>query len=427
VSVWLFAKHLSRYNTPMSILLLRQIPLFTSLPDAELQHLLDVLHPLELPVGSTLFKEDDPGEHFYLVLDGVIDILKSIDTHDERLIAQRKAGEYLGEMSLLNPDGLRTATARATANAQLLVLTRQDFNDLLNRRPSLAYDMVRRMSLRLRDSQDEAMAELAQTNQELREAYDELKAAHLQIVEKEKLQQELKVARQVQASFMPRQLPQLPGWQFAAFWQPAREVSGDFYDFFPMQNNQLGIVIADVTDKGTPAALFMALSRSTLRASLTRAPALLEGLQQANQLITADSPDSMFVTVIAATLEPATGQLTYINAGHNPPLYYNAAAGTFQWLDRRGIPLGLDGDARYAINTLSMQSGDMLLLYTDGLPDAINAEEECFEMDRIQATFNANLNGTATGLSTALQTELARFVGGTLPYDDITVVVLKRS
>jgi sigma-B regulation protein RsbU (phosphoserine phosphatase) len=239
----------------MALLTLQQISLFSSLPEAELTHLAASLRPLEAPAGHTLFNEDDPGDHFYIVLEGDIEILKAVGTVDERIIAQRTAGDYLGEMSLLNPDGLRTATARARTAANLLLLTRQDFNDLLNRRPSLAYNMVQRMSLRLRDSQDEAILELSQTNQELRQAYEDLKAAHLQIVEKEKLQQELKVARQVQASFMPRQLPQLPDWQFAAFWQPAREVSGDFYDFFPMQNDQLGIVIADVTDKGTPAAL----------------------------------------------------------------------------------------------------------------------------------------------------------------------------
>jgi phosphoserine phosphatase RsbU/P len=410
----------------MALLTLQQISLFSSLPEAELTHLAASLRPLEAPAGHTLFNEDDPGDHFYIVLEGDIEILKAVGTVDERIIAQRTAGDYLGEMSLLNPDGLRTATARVRTAANLLLLTRQDFNELLNRRPSLAYNMVQRMSLRLRDSQDEAILELSQTNQELRQAYEDLKAAHLQIVEKEKLQQELKVARQVQASFMPRQLPQLPGWQFAAFWQPAREVSGDFYDFFPMQNDQLGIVIADVTDKGTPAALFMALSRSTLRASLTRTPVLLEGLQQANQLISADSPDSMFVTVVAATLQPITGQVTYINGGHNPPLYYNAAANKMTWLNRTGIPLGLDGEAAYRDGTITLSSGDVLFLYTDGLPDAINAAEEPFELERVEQLLTQYHQQTATEISAAFQTALAEFVGNTLPYDDITVVVVKR-
>lgn len=407
--------------------LLQQIPLFASLPQTELEHLEACLRPLELEANIVLFREDELGDAFYVIVAGEIEIVKALDTSEERLLGTRVPGDYLGEMSLLNPDGLRTATVRTRTPATLLLLTREDFNDLLARRPSLAYDMVRRLSLRLRDSQDEAIQDLSEKNRELQQAYDELKAAQAQLLLKERLENELRMARQVQASFMPRSTPQLAGWQFAAWWQPAREVSGDFYDFFPALNNQLGLVMADVTDKGTPAALFMALSRSTLRASLSHAPSLLEGLTQANELISADSPDSMFVTLCAAFLNPATGELTYVNAGHNPPLIYRAQTGKLEALGRTGIPLGLDGSAPYKANTVTLGPDDILLLYTDGLPDAINAAQEPFEMERVEQLMLARHADSALDLLAAFEDSLTKFVGGTLPYDDITMLIVKRA
>ncbi len=406
--------------------LLQHIPLFASLPESELQHLEACLRPLDLAASTVLFREDERGEAFYLILNGEIEIVKAAGTADERLLGVRGPGDYLGEMSLLNPDGLRTATVRTRTPSTLLLLTREDFNDLLARRPVLAYDMVRRLSLRLRDSQDEAIRDLSEKNRELQQAYDDLKAAQVQILLKDRLENELRMARQVQASFMPRHTPQLEGWQFAALWQPAREVSGDFYDFFPVLNNQLGLVMADVTDKGTPAALFMALSRSTLRASLMRAPSLLEGLTQANQLISADSPDSMFVTLCAAFLNPTTGELTYINAGHNPPLLYRAQTDTIEWLGRTGIPLGLDGGAGYSARTLTLAPGDLLVLYTDGLPDAINAAEEPYEMERVEQLVTAHHADPAVEVLKAFEESFTQFVGGTTPYDDITMLIVKR-
>ncbi|MGH2522866.1 MAG: PP2C family protein-serine/threonine phosphatase, partial [Anaerolineales bacterium] len=139
-------------------------------------------------------------------------------------------------------------------------------------------------------------------------------------VEKGRLERELQLAREVQASLLPRAIPNIPGWEFAARWQPAREVAGDYYDFISGDPASLGLVIADVTDKGMPAALFMALTRSIVRASALQAITPAEGITQANRLICADATNSMFVTLLYACLRPATGELAYVNAGHNPPL-----------------------------------------------------------------------------------------------------------
>jgi sigma-B regulation protein RsbU (phosphoserine phosphatase) len=164
-------------------------------------------------------------------------------------------------------------------------------------------------------------------------------------VEQGRLERELQMARDLQASLLPREAPRLAGWDFAAYWQPARQVSGDFYDFIPTEQG-VGVVIADVSDKGMPAALFMALSRTIVRASLIRADSPAVGMTQANRLICADSPNSMFVTLFGAQIA-ANGDLVYVNAGHNPPYLYRAAIDQPLRLARTGMALGIEDTLRF--------------------------------------------------------------------------------
>jgi len=164
-------------------------------------------------------------------------------------------------------------------------------------------------------------------------------------VEKGRMERELQMAYKVQSSLIPEGVPDVPGWEFAASWHPAREVSGDFYDFIPNNDGTLNLVIADVTDKGMPAALFMALTRSIVRASLDQATSPVEGVTKANRLICSDSTSTMPVTLFLNQLDANKGVLTYVNAGHNPPIHYIAASDSFKALVRTGIFLGFDDGA----------------------------------------------------------------------------------
>jgi hypothetical protein len=161
-------------------------------------------------------------------------------------------------------------------------------------------------------------------------------------VDKGRMERELQMAREVQASLLPSATPQLPGWEFVARWRPAREVAGDYYDFLPLGEGRLGLVMADVSDKGMPAALLMALTRSVVRASVIPAPTPAEGIAVANRLVCADSTGGMFVTLFYGVLHPDTGMLTYVNAGHNPPLFYRAGEDHLLELKPSGMALGLD-------------------------------------------------------------------------------------
>jgi sigma-B regulation protein RsbU (phosphoserine phosphatase) len=245
-------------------------------------------------------------------------------------------------------------------------------------------------------------------------------------VEQGRMERELQMARRVQTSLIPEETPKIKGWEFAAQWLPAREVSGDFYDFIALENGNLGLFIADVTDKGMPAALFMAFSRSIVRASLHQSKTLAEGIGLANHLICEDSSQTMPVTLFCAELNPKTGELTYVNAGHNPPLYFAKKAKGPAELTRTGLLLGLDGQAVYQQETITLESGDFVVLYTDGVTDAINSKEEEFGTERLQKVVKASRGKSTQEIVAAVETAIKKFIGEAHQYDDVTIMVVKR-
>jgi sigma-B regulation protein RsbU (phosphoserine phosphatase) len=245
-------------------------------------------------------------------------------------------------------------------------------------------------------------------------------------VEKGRMERELQMAYRVQSSLIPDQVPQIPGWEFAASWQPAREVSGDYYDFISLGCGKLGLVIADVTGKGMPAALFMALTRSIVRASLDQVYSPVEGISKANRLICTDSTSSMPVTLFFGQLDTNTGELTYVNAGHNPPLHYRANPDEFTALTRTGMFLGFDDQVVYQQMTVRLHPGDFIICYTDGVPDAINAKKETFGIDRFNAILKEHRNTPVNEILAAIEKAIQSFITPTTPYDDVTLLIAKR-
>ena len=255
-------------------------------------------------------------------------------------------------------------------------------------------------------------------------------------VEQGRMERELQMAVSVQTGLLPETVPQLPGWDFAAHWQPAREVSGDFYDFIRLDsaNHMLfqneppyGIVIADVTDKGMPAALFMAFTRSIIRANLYQGASPAEGLTQANRLICEESSRGLFVTLFYGQLNPSTGDIRYINAGHNPPLYYRAATQTLERLMPTGIPIGIDEDFRYQQARVNLEPGDFILCYTDGVTEAINAAAQEFGIERLEQVAQAHQQASARQLLAAVEQAVLDFTGPGKQFDDTTIVVIRRN
>ncbi|MDQ3646321.1 MAG: SpoIIE family protein phosphatase, partial [Actinomycetota bacterium] len=241
---------------------------------------------------------------------------------------------------------------------------------------------------------------------------------------RERLEQELRVAQLIQQQFLPKELPQLPGWQVAAYYRPARQVGGDFYDFFDLDDGKIGIVVGDVTDKGVPAALVMATTHSILRSEGPRLVSPSQVLKRANDLLYPDIPAHMFVTCLYAVLDPATGHVVFANAGHNLP-YVRTADGV-QELRATGMPLGLMPDMEYEEKEAVLAPGEHVLLHSDGLVEAHNPSRQMFGFPRLMEMCNAPEGGNV--LIDRLLAELDQFTGAAWEQeDDITLVTLGRA
>jgi serine phosphatase RsbU (regulator of sigma subunit)/anti-sigma regulatory factor (Ser/Thr protein kinase) len=244
------------------------------------------------------------------------------------------------------------------------------------------------------------------------------------IQERERIQQELAVARLIQQTLLPKELPKLPGWHLAAYYQPARAVGGDFYDFLFFEDGRLGLVIGDVTDKGVPAAMVMAATRTMLRASAMRLIAPGAVLERVNDVLFEDIPPKMFVTCLYAVLDPATGRLVYANAGHDLP--YRRSHGGVSELRATGMPLGLMPGMAYEEKETFLEPGETILFYSDGLAEAHNPEREMLGFPRVMGLL-AEHAGKGE-LIDFLLAQLTAFTGpGWEQEDDVTLVTLQRA
>jgi sigma-B regulation protein RsbU (phosphoserine phosphatase) len=240
------------------------------------------------------------------------------------------------------------------------------------------------------------------------------------------LEHELDLAREIQKSFLPACCPLVPGYQLASAWRSARRVGGDFYDFMLLSNGNVGIAIADVADKGVPAALFMALSRTLVRATSMSGRTPSDALRRTNTLIISDARSDLFVTVFYGLLHPRSGNFTYANAGHNPPLWVNIRSGRVERLLQHGMALGVIPDLQLTEHTVTLEAGDVLALYTDGVTEAFNADEEEFGVERLEEVVLAHAAESAEDIVAAIEAAVDAFVGDVPPFDDFTLVVLKR-
>lgn len=241
---------------------------------------------------------------------------------------------------------------------------------------------------------------------------------------RERFEQELEVARLIQQNFLPKELPDLPGWEIAALYRPAREVGGDFYDVIPLPDGQVGFVIGDVTDKGVPAALVMAATRSVLRASAQRLvdPAVV--LERVNEHLCPDMPAKMFVTCLYGVLRPETGHFRFANAGHDLP-YVKTAQGSVE-LRARGMPLGLMTDMAYEEKETVLAPGDSLLLHSDGVVEAHDPDGQMFGFPRLKEAVAHHPGGGA--LIELVLADLREHTGPDAEQeDDITMLTLARS
>jgi sigma-B regulation protein RsbU (phosphoserine phosphatase) len=406
----------------MTTNLLAKIPLFADLPSDELDNLVAMLDVRELRPSEILFSEGDLGEHLYVVAEGELEVLMAAGKPEEMLLNILRDGEYLGEMSLIMEGGIRTASVRARCKSTLLSLSRAQFRDLIQRHPALATSLVRVLSQRLDATNTATFRDLTEKNRQLQQAYDELKAAQEQLIEKERLERELKVAADIQMSILPDVLPSAPGFDFGGCILPARQVGGDFYDVITLREKKIGILIGDVADKGVPSAIFMARAHALIIAEAdTR---LLPGdvLRRVNMHITRFEKSAQFVTALYGVLDIETSEFSYARAGHEPPLMLTADGKVERLPHGAGMSLGLWEEIVLDERSTVLSPGASLLLYTDGMTDCRNPAGEAFGLDRIKDVLGGFTGLNAQQICDRLLATLQAYQNGSKQDDDVTLV-----
>jgi serine phosphatase RsbU (regulator of sigma subunit) len=407
--------------------LFRTIPIFNSLPPEEVEALDKITRERHLLPGEVLYKEGQSDDNISIILDGQVEIIKSMGTQDERVLAVRNPGAIIGEMGLLDQQHFHTATVRALGHVAVLQMQLQDYDALLRRQPGLTYEMARTLSTRMAEGENRTIADLREKNRRLTEAYKQLQAAQAELVEKAKLERELSVARNIQKEILPNSLPVLPGYDFGALMTPAMAIGGDFYDFIRLDQDHLAVIVGDVSGKGVPSALYMAVTYSLLRAEAHHKKSPIQMLRTVNRLLLEIQVTDLYVTICFLELALATGSVRCVRAGHPQPILIKASG---DYLDRpivAGQPLGLIADPALDECSFQLEHGDGLLLHSDGATDAIDAEGIDYGMARLRRSLSANYTKKSQLLCEAIWEDIDRFGGSSVPVDDTTLVFVKRA
>ncbi len=405
---------------------LHGVPLFAALPPDELRALIHSSKTRRVPPGEVIIREGFHKDGFFVLLRGEAEVIKAMGTPDERPLGFSRQGDLVGEMALFKPDGSHSASVIARSELTLLELTKPELDDLLLRHPAMAQAVIRMLTERLSHSEDQTVDDLREKNRQLRQAYDELKAAQAQIIENERLERELELARGIQTSMLPTRLPELPGFTFAGYIAPASAVGGDFYDFIPRPDGCLGIAVGDVSDHGVPAALMMAQSTALLRSEARRGASPAETLAAINHEMLARDHMGMFLTALYGVLDPGNGEFAYARAGHNPPLVMAPDGEVRQVPHGPGQPLGLVDEPRIDLNSVALPPGGLLLLYTDGVTETADASGELFGVERtIEVLRRLGPAASAEEVCGGLHAALREFRGDVSQADDVTSLAVK--
>jgi serine phosphatase RsbU (regulator of sigma subunit) len=376
--------------------------------------------------GVVLCHEGELEHTFYIIVDGQVKVTRRMDSGEDRQLANLGSGSFFGEMALIE-NKPRSGTCTTVEPTSVLEISEELFDSLLERSPSVALAMVRRISANLRASDQAAIADLSQKNVELAKAYAELKAAQAEIVAKERLERELEIAGEVQRSLLPETFPSVPGYSFAGGNVPARVVGGDLYDVIRLDDEHVGLLMADVSDKGVHAALFMAVTRALFISHARRSLSPREVSLNVHRALLEVSPASdMFVTVFYGVLHGPTGRLRFVRAGQDRPLlYHDSAAMPPDEIDATGRFLGMLTELDLEEREVDLHAGDTLVMFSDGVVDAVDVDGQPYGHARLVNLLQATHRYTADRLCAAIFEDVFAFRGEAPAFDDMTVLIAK--
>jgi sigma-B regulation protein RsbU (phosphoserine phosphatase) len=354
------------------------------------------MHHEQFKKGQYLFRAGDPAEKLFFIAQGSIRL--------PELDRVMKVGQVIGEVGIFSPNRSRSASALAEEDADTYTMGREEVCRLMSRDPGLATTLIEVVLKRM----------LGQLKSE--------------IEARERINAELRIARNIQASMLPRVFPPFPGrkgFEIYAMMEPASEVGGDFYDFFLIEENKLCILVGDVSGKGVPAALLMAVSKTLLRSEATQGYSTGEVLARVNNVLCADNHECMFLTVFCLILNTLTGEAEYCSAGHNPPLF-RSNDGSLRFLDASpGLLVGYEENFRWESKELHFKPGDIVFLYTDGVTEAENSKQEQFSEERFRASLSTLQSNDLAEIVSAVRQDIARHTQGHPQSDDITLLALR--
>lgn len=399
---------------------------FAGLEREALDQLRSVAKRHTYPPQTILARQGEVGHVFYVIVSGRVAIIRQLEDGQEKLLAVRGPNEFFGEMSLLD-EAPRMANCITITEATVLEVTEGLFEQLVEESPVIAHTILLRILETARSIDQDAIKELNAKNEALQRAYAELKAAQAELVEKEKLEREIELAADVQRDLLPSELPRYPGYAFAAYLKPARQVGGDFYDVMHLDDEHVGLLMADVADKGFHAALFMATTRALFsqagRHNLS--PSAVAMAVHEGMLNIASSND-IFVTAFYGVLHRPSRKLTYVRAGHDRPLLYRPGQ-PIQPLAGKGRFLGMWLELSLQEYSVQLQPRDRLLLYSDGVPDTINLAGEQYGSGRLAEALGAGGAMDAAALVDHIVADVAAWCQDAAPFDDLTLLAVEVS
>lgn len=374
--------------------------------------------------GTILCRQGEVEDTFYIIVEGSVAVVQDMEDGQERLLAVRKAGEYFGELSLLD-DTPRIATCVTATDTRVLEITREAFDTILRESPTVAYAIVRHVVRMLRDNDRVALEDLSRKNRELRRAYNELSQAQARLVESERLERELEIAASVQRSLLPSHLPQFEDFHFASYLRPARHVGGDFFDVIELDESHVGILLADVVDKSMHAALMMAVTRTLFRTA-SRHSLSPAAVAQAvhNGMLDISEDAKMFLTAFYGVIHRPTGSMRYVLAGHERPLIYRPGDGV-NWLPGKGRFLGMMDPLQLDEYVTHLRRGDRMLIFSDGVTDAMNLADQPFGHERLAEAVLANQQTWGDALLRTIASVVSEWAGDAEHFDDLTMLLVE--
>jgi sigma-B regulation protein RsbU (phosphoserine phosphatase) len=346
--------------------------------------------------GDVLFKAGDNAAKMYYIKKGTLRLVE-LD-----VIVGRDS--IIGETGIVSPFRKRTASAVCEEDVEAYTLHDDETIELFYKNPSLALKLVQLSIKRFIENYTKSIAE------------------------RERIESQLRIAREIQEGALPRVFPPFPERNeidIFASMEPAKEVGGDFYDFFFLDDNRLYVLIGDVSGKGVPAALFMMICKTLLKSEALNGGSAGEILARANNAIYPDNDTCMFVTVFCAIINTETGEVDYVCAGHNPPLI-SRDGGEYKFLDlEKSSVLGPMPDARFSSGKLQLNPNDVFFLYTDGVTEALNSDEEFYSEERLKNFLTNMQENDPTKMIGEMKKDIRQFARGALQYDDITMLALR--